>query len=1059
MNDKTITKIIPKIHLRIGLFLFFVFLTVFFTFIALLEGISIDRLKVGEIKIEKLYLKWDKALLIEASKVDLSNLVTDETPLTLKPLSKLPSYIRFAEGWIEHININIIKYKDVDASLLYQKNSPGKITIRYGNTTYKTTFSLDPKRFYVSLPHLKLFEADISGTLVVKLKEQVLAADILLLLPETPAIRIKATGNSDTLALSLHPAHELLTLKPLIRFIGIDPEIVPWIVDYAQAEALLIHRLEGTFHYDKPEELLMSLRADATVSMGEYTFAQGIDPIKAPSVDLKFTNGKLYIYPKSGTFYNLPTEKSYLFIDFTTPHAQLNAFIRTRHAKLNDPILNLLRYYKIDLPIKQTAGECDVDLNLSVNLHSLDTTAQGVFRPTASELLLEQIPLRSEGGIVTLDNTRVIFDNFVAHYGENIAHAKVKGNYDAHNEHGIVSIDAYDVSLTENNHRITLFDARNPLRVNYSIAPGRDMLNVMPSQWNLLGETLKIDEFHAPFDYHRAYVSVQSVPFAISDKIKGNFSAIFNGAEKKTDVRLHLKEFNFGEISLRHAPLDINIHYDKILSILQSPSASAWSFHKLPLHLSPFNASLKDQEIIFERIDTVLGDILKGTFAGKYRIDTNKGAIRLSNMIPIYPKIAPLIDTKEFIDLSVDASGDEINLNAETLKAHFSTIPKGWKISITDIALLARKSPLLRSYDIESGYLNLFYTGESSRYTFSGEINYPYSLMVINDQPISRYRFSGAYQDDRSTIRINDRLMMTQSTDGISIRAYNSGINMQELSKFLSRDRGNKHSDANQSSASLPIRIDATNTYLYLSKDRKIVADSLNATLQDDDLDASLHHSRGNATLKMRDGVFYIDGRDFNDKFMKHLFSFGDFIGGEFSFQAKGNSDTFEGIMKVENTILKEYKVLNNVLAFINTVPSLATFSLPDYNTQGLPVKEGYLHFAYDKGMVNIDNFTINSREIKILGEGHADLKDQTLLATLTLKSDLGSKFSKIPMVGYIIFGDDGSISTTVSVSGKIENPTVETAIAKEIVTAPFNILKRTLIYPFLWMIEDKKKK
>lgn len=1059
MNDKIITKIIPKIHFRIGFFLFFLFLAVFFTFIALVEGISIDRLKFGEIKIEKLYLKWDKALLIKAAKIDLSNLKTDNTPLTLKPLAKLPLYIRYVESWVKTVHIDILQYKDINATIDYQKSSTGKITLYQGNTTYKTTFSLNPKTFYIALPHLKLQEGDISGTLNIKLEEQELNADIYLILPETPTLHLIASGNTDTLTFSIHPDHKLSTLKPLIKFIGLDPEISPWIVDYAQAKYLDIHQLEGKFLYDKPEDLLMNLRADATVSMGVYTFAQGIEPIKAPNVSLKFTDGKLYIYPENGTFYDLPTEKSYLYIDFTTPHTELNAFIRTRHAMLNDPILGLLRHYNIHLPIKQTAGECDVDLNLSINLHSLETTAQGTFRPSASDLLLEKIPLRSEGGIVTLDTTRVHFDNFIAHYGDSRVNARVKGNYDAHTDRGLVSIEAYDITLNDNNRRLTLLDRRLPLRVNYIIAPGNDSLDVMPSQWNLLGETLKIDGFSAPFDYRRAYVNVQSVPFTLVNKVRGNFNAVFNGSEQTTDVRLRLEELKIGEISLHHAPLDITVHYDQILSTLHSPNASAWTFHKLPLLVSAFTATLQGEEITFERINTVLGDILKGNFDGKYNLQTHKGSVRLSDMVPINPKIVPLIETKEFIDLSIDSSGDEINLNAEGLKAHFSTIPKGWKISVSDISLLSRKSPLLRFYNIDNGYLNLFYTGESSRYTFNGEVNYPYALMMINDQPISRYRFSGAYQDDHSTIRINDRLILTQTTDEIAIRAYNAGINMQQLSKFLSRHPEGKQSDANKSTSSLPIRIEATNTYLHISKERKIIADSLKATLQDDDMDASLHHLHGNATLKMRNGVFYIDGQGFNDNFMEHLFTFGEFIGGEFSFEAKGDSEAFEGIMKVENTILKEYKVLNNVLAFVNTVPSLATFSLPNYNTQGLPVKEGYAHFKYDSGVVSVDNFTINSREIKILGEGHANLKDETLQATLTLKSDLGSKLSKLPMVGYIIFGDDGSISTTVTVSGKIENPTVETAIAKEIVTAPFNILKRTLVYPFMWMIKDEKKK
>lgn len=1059
MNDKIITRVIPKIHLRIGLFLAFVFLVFFFTFIALVEGFRVDRLKLGDVKIEELYLKWDNTLLIRASKIDLSDLKTDEMPLTLEPLSKLPSIIRFIEAWVEKIDIDTIQYKDISGSLLYQKSSPGQIVLRQGKSSYKGNFILNENDFHLTLPQMHFLDANLSGRMNVKLKSQTLAAQLILALPQTPVITINAAGNNDTLRVVAHADRAFTTIRPLIRFLGVDPEISPWIVDYAKASSLVLHTLHGTFHYDKPEELLKNLRAEATVVSAEYTFAQGFEPIKAPSVELKFTDGRLYITPKSGTFYTLPTERSTLYIDFTTPHTMLNAFIQTRHGMLNDPILSLLHFYKIDLPIKQRAGECAVDLNLSVNLYTLDTAAQGVFRPGNSDILLEQIPLRSEGGIVTLNNTHVSFDHFIAHYGPNIAHARVDGEYDAHNGRGIVSIAAYNVSPIGDERYLTLFDSRDPLRVDYIIAPDHDTLSVMPSTWNLLGQKLKIDPFRTPFDYRRAYSAVQKVPFSVSDKIRGSFNAVFDGAAKQTDVRLRLDTFSVSEVTLRNAPLDIDIHYSDALSTGHIASPSAWSVNQLPLQISPLNASLKGDEITFDRIHTGLGDILKGDFSGKYRLDTQKGTIRVTNMVPLNPKLVPLIESKESIDLTLDASGDEINLNAEAFKAHFTTIPQGWKISLSDIALLSNKSPMLRHYNINNGYLNLFYTGVSSQYGFDGEINYPYALMVINDQPISRYRFSGAYQENQYTMRVNDRLMLTQTPKDITIRANNAGINMPQLTKFLSDHQQKSGSDENQSASALPIRISGTNTYLYLMKGRKIVADTLDAVLHNDDLDATLHHMQGSATLKMRKGLFYIDGQDFNDVFMEHLFMFSDFSGGKFSFQAKGDSDTFEGIMRVENTILKDYKVLNNVLAFVNTVPSLATFSLPNYNTQGLPVKEGYAHFAYDKEILNVDNFTLNSPEIKILGEGHANIKTQTILGTLTLKTDLGAKLSKVPMVGYILFGEDGSISTTVTINGKLDDPKVETAIAKEIVTAPFNILKRTLVYPFLWMLPDEKKK
>jgi len=1056
MKDIIITKIIPKTHRSILLFLVFTFFLGFFTFVALLEGFSIDHLKLGEVKVEKLYLKWDNSLQIKASKIDLSGLKNNDEPFTLKPLSKLPRYIRWTEKWVESIEIDIIKYDDNTASLFYRKGEVGKVSVGDESNRTQGTFELNESDFIVTLPSFALKNGLFSTKLHINLLNQHLNAAIVADLPQTPRLTLTIAGDSDLLSFSLFADNPLTTLKPIIDFFGLDPEITPWIIDYAKASSLHLKRLHGTCHYDTPEELIETLTADATVIDAAYTFAQGFEPIRSPQIDLNFRKGKLYIFPKDGTFYTLPTEQSYVIIDFMKQHTMLDAYIRTQHAKLNDPILDLLTFYDIHLPIKQQKGECAVDLNLSINLHSLDTTGKGEFIPTASEILLDKIVLNTENGIVKVNRNHVTFENFIAHYDNDVAHANVTGEYDTKKERGVVSINAYAVSPIKGS--LSLFDAKNPLRVAYVIAPDGDTLNVEKSQWNLLGEKLTIEAFRAPFDYHHAYTAINSVPFLLSDSVRGKINAAFDGTKKLSDIKVRLNEFKLGEVKLNQSPFDVDLHYSDEILKLRVNSASAWSIHQLPLLVSPFSAILKNDLITFDQIETVLGDLFKGNFTGTYRMNTHKGTIRLSNMIPISPKLTPIIESKESINLIVDATNDPIQIDAPELKAHFSTISTGWKILLNDISLISKKSPILRRYNINNGYLNLYYTGESSRFLFNGEIDYLYPLMVVNNIPIEHYKFSGSHQNDVTQIRVNDRLTITHSPDNIYIRANNTGLNMPILFKFLSAHT--EESDVSSSDdASKPINIHATNSYLYLMKDRKIVTDTLDATLNNDNFDASLQHMNGSAILKIRNNLFSINGKGFNDKFMEHLFALSDFSGGTFAFEAKGRTDSFDGLMRVENTILKDYKVLNNVLAFVNTVPSLATFSLPNYNSKGLPVNEGYAHFAYQKGVVSVDNFTLNSPEIKITGNGQANFSTSQLDGVLTLKTDLGSKLGKVPMVGYILLGEDGSLSTTLTLSGKLDDPKISTAIAKEIVTAPFNILRRTLVYPFLWMLDDKNKK
>ena len=75
----------------------------------------------------------------------------------------------------------------------------------------------------------------------------------------------------------------------------------------------------------------------------------------------------------------------------------------------------------------------------------------------------------------------------------------------------------------------------------------------------------------------------------------------------------------------------------------------------------------------------------------------------------------------------------------------------------------------------------------------------------------------------------------------------------------------------------------------------------------------------------------------------------------------------------------------------------------------------------------------------------------------LNLKTGLGSSISKIPFVGQILLGKE-TLSTTLKLSGTLDDPEINTQVAKDIASAPINIIKRTFMYPFE-LLEDNENK
>ena len=107
---------------------------------------------------------------------------------------------------------------------------------------------------------------------------------------------------------------------------------------------------------------------------------------------------------------------------------------------------------------------------------------------------------------------------------------------------------------------------------------------------------------------------------------------------------------------------------------------------------------------------------------------------------------------------------------------------------------------------------------------------------------------------------------------------------------------------------------------------------------------------------------------------------------------------------------------------------------------------------------MTINDTKVDSKELIITARGKSDLKKETIDLLMQVKTDIGSTAKDIPVIGYIIFGED-TVSTTVRVHGELKDPKVESAVAKSVIVAPLNIIKRTITLPLqvLDLFEEKE--
>jgi len=239
----------------------------------------------------------------------------------------------------------------------------------------------------------------------------------------------------------------------------------------------------------------------------------------------------------------------------------------------------------------------------------------------------------------------------------------------------------------------------------------------------------------------------------------------------------------------------------------------------------------------------------------------------------------------------------------------------------------------------------------------------------------------------------------------------------------------------------------------FISKDLNMTVLSDNFTLNFDKNESRFISVYKNSQLgyERNATIFSAKGSKFDDKFVNNVLGKKMFKGGTFSFNANGkNISVFDGKVFIKNSILKDFAAFNNIIAVINTIPSLFLFKDPNFNENGYAIKEGVIGIKRINNIVAFKSIELNGFSANISGSGYINLATKEIDLELDIKTlkDISKFISNIPLVGYITLGEDKSISTHVHIVGKIDNPTVKTQVLRDSLSSPINIIKRIIKSP-----------
>jgi hypothetical protein len=253
-----------------------------------------------------------------------------------------------------------------------------------------------------------------------------------------------------------------------------------------------------------------------------------------------------------------------------------------------------------------------------------------------------------------------------------------------------------------------------------------------------------------------------------------------------------------------------------------------------------------------------------------------------------------------------------------------------------------------------------------------------------------------------------------------------------------------------------PLRLNliAEESAIFFTMENHAPADTLYFELLGEKGILQIEHDQGAAWLHLQGKHIEFSGENFNDRFFENLLRRSSFEEGKMGFYGTGQLDDFNVLFQIDDTHLIDYGLINNIFAFVDTIPALITFSLPEYTLSGMNVSSAAVFANYRNKIFTINSLLVDSDTLDMFGAGIADLEKGSVDMKINLITTAKKNISKIPLVGYVLVGRKQHPSITLKVTGDINNPEVTSSAFVDIISWPMETALRILTLPYE-MIKD----
>lgn len=449
------------------------------------------------------------------------------------------------------------------------------------------------------------------------------------------------------------------------------------------------------------------------------------------------------------------------------------------------------------------------------------------------------------------------------------------------------------------------------------------------------------------------------------------------------------------------------------------------------------NIYLKDNVIKFKN-SNLMNNIFDANVDGELDANLKKAKFdaKFNKLCINECRIFAASDINDTINLDYNK---DLNITADKLNLSIN-IAKNNQIKVKNLKELKQYSPLMEKLSIMDGDL-LIQTPDFSKFDvdFSSA---KFDLPFLNLQ-------NNPYDEDHFKILINKNIDVISKSDHLKMSITDSDINLNlnNLKLLVDANSSKKEYEKNLNFAA------KNSSIIIMDLNRTLNFTKFSGNINNNELNFDGSFDNGEVKLNKQKNSVKIEGDGLDASFVNDFLGLDGFKDGNFTVRLNGEGFTkFKSEIKVSNTYLSNYKFYQQFLSFLDSIPSLLIFKVPDFNDKGFTVNNGIMLVQRDDNLLTIKAIDLSGSSADITGNGTIDLKTKDINMTFQLKllKDASSIISKIPVVSHIFLGKDKTISTVIKVRGTLDEPKFETQVVTYIIKTPYNIIKNTLELPFI---------